>query len=160
MGLLKLGGLPPLKENFPRESKLLSTWWLGLLYFIIHNYPGMQPFRPYGSIFSSIRLCHSTWVGVWFYSRWLEQKFPHGRAIYKHKFVELPLILRGHSLGQSKDFGSLSQLDLLMSLAIFHLAVVFLEGGHHAKSNETLMVGNIFLGFVLTEVQYVSATLA
>ena len=70
--------------------------------------------------------------------------FPYGRVAYKHRFVELPLILRGHSLGQSKDFGLLSQLDLLMSLAIFHLAVVLLKGKHHAISNETLMVDNVF----------------
>ena len=57
----------------------------------------------------------------------LSRTFLHGRVVHKHKFVELPLILRGHSLGQAKDFGSLSQLDLLMSLAMFHLVVVFLE---------------------------------
>ena len=74
----------------------------------------------------------------------LSRTFPHGRVVHKHKFVELPLILRGHSLGQSKDFGSLSQLGLLMSLAMFHLVVVFLESKHHAISNETLMVDNIF----------------
>ena len=74
----------------------------------------------------------------------LRRIFPHGRVAHKHKFVELPLILRGHSLGQSKDFGSLSQLGLLMSLAKSHLAVVFLESKHHAISNETLMVDNIF----------------
>ena len=74
----------------------------------------------------------------------LSRTFPHGRVAHKHMFVELPLLLRGHSLGQSKDFDSLSQLGLLMSLAKFHLAVVFLESKHHAISNETLMVGNIF----------------
>ena len=74
----------------------------------------------------------------------LSRVFLHGRVVHKHKFVVPPLILRGHSLGQSKDFGSLSQLDLLMSLAIFHLVVVLLKSKHHAISNETLMVDNIF----------------
>ena len=44
MGLHKLGGLPPLKENFVGELKLLSKWLLGLLislavepHFSIHN---------------------------------------------------------------------------------------------------------------------------
>ena len=61
----------------------------------------------------------------------LSRTFLHGRVAHKHKFVELPLILRGHSLGQSKDFDSLSQLGLLKSLAMFHLVVVFLESKHH-----------------------------
>ena len=38
----------------------------------------------------------------------LSRTFLHGRVVHKHEFVELPLILRGHSLGKSKDFGSLS----------------------------------------------------
>ena len=62
----------------------------------------------------------------------LSRIFSHGRVAHKYKFAELPLILRGQSLGQSKGFGSLSQLDLLMSLAKFHLAVFFLESKHHA----------------------------
>ena len=33
----------------------------------------------------------------------LRRTFPPGRVAHKHKFVELPLILRGHSLSQSKD---------------------------------------------------------
>ena len=74
----------------------------------------------------------------------LSRTFLHGRVAHKHRFVELPLILRGHSLGQSKDFGSLSTWSL-MSLAMFHLVVVFLENKHHAISNKTLMVGKIFL---------------
>ena len=54
----------------------------------------------------------------------LSRAFLHGRVVYKRKFVELPLILRGHSLGQSKDFDSLPQLDLLMSLVMFYLVVL------------------------------------
>ena len=81
---------------------------------------------------------------MWFSQDGLSRTFPHGRVVYKHKFVELPLILRGHSLGQPKFFGSLFQLGLLMSLAMFHLVVVFLESKHHAISNETLMVDNVF----------------
>ena len=132
MGLLKLGGLPPLKENF--VGCLNSCPPGGWVYyiFIIHNYPGIQPLRPYGSIFTSIRLCHPHRSECGFTQDGLSRTFPHGRVVYKHKFVELPLILRGHSLGQSKVFGSLSQLGLLMSLAMFHLVVVFLESNHHA----------------------------
>ena len=73
----------------------------------------------------------------------LSRTFPHGRVVYQHKFVELPLILRGHSLGQSKALGH-SQLGLLISCTLFHLVVVFFEGKRHSISNETLMVVNIF----------------
>ena len=44
----------------------------------------------------------------------LSRTFPHGRVAHKHRFVELPLILRGHSLGQTKGFGLVSQLGLLI----------------------------------------------
>ena len=33
----------------------------------------------------------------------LSRTFLHGRVAHKHRFVELPLILRGHSLGQRSE---------------------------------------------------------
>ena len=38
----------------------------------------------------------------------LSRAFSPGRVVDLHNYVELPLTLRGHSLGQSKVFGSLS----------------------------------------------------
>ena len=112
---------------------------MGGLEFHVYNLLGsMCPYSlPLGYAYSHNLKCCFTQDG-------LSRTFLHGRVVHNHEFVELPLILRGHSLGQSKDFDSLSQLGLLKSLAMFHLVVVFLESKHHAISNETLMVGNIF----------------
>ena len=43
----------------------------------------------------------------------LSRTFPHGRVAHNHKFVELPLILRGHSLVNQKSLVQ-SQLGILI----------------------------------------------
>ena len=50
----------------------------------------------------------------------LSLTFPHGRVAHIHKFVEIPLMLRGHSLGQTKDqVERVSQHHFNMFLEIF-----------------------------------------
>ena len=43
----------------------------------------------------------------------LSRTFPRGRVANQHKFVELPLTLRGHSLGQSKE--QVESISLIIS---------------------------------------------
>ena len=106
LGLHKLGGLPPLKESFLGSLRNLFFRLLGLLSLNPSQQTMHTTFQgymcsdslPIGCVYPHRLECGFSQDGF-------EQNFPHGRVVHKHKFVELPLILRGHSLGQSKDFG-------------------------------------------------------
>ena len=99
MGLHMLGGLPPL-IFFVGSPNFLSIRLLGLLYL---HHPWKTMYTTFRALCVHIQFQLDVSIHIG-----LSRTFPHGRVAHKHKFVELPLILRGHSLGQSKFFGSLS----------------------------------------------------
>ena len=130
--------------------QFLNGVW-GLEFHVYNLLCSMCPYSlPLGYAYSHNLKCFFSQDG-------LSRTFPRSGATDQQKSVEIPLTLRGQSLGQSKSVEH-SQLGILMFLAIFHLVVVSLESKHHAISNETLMVGNLSLhgnskvGFILTGV--------